>query len=102
MSEVVQEKAEQVETVVVQEQTKESAVAAAEATVEEATVEEAALNDDIAMEDIESTPVVEQPPNVHAVLAQLSAIFDPENLKKDNFFRELVERDAEGCECFFF
>lgn len=28
---------------------------------------------------------------------QLHEIFDPENLKKDNFFRELVEKDPEGC-----
>ncbi|KAI7905668.1 SNF2 family N-terminal domain-containing protein [Cokeromyces recurvatus] len=36
-----------------------------------------------------------QPPKVHNVQRQLLAIFDPENLKKDNFFRELVEKDPE-------
>lgn len=112
MSEVVQDKIEQitVEEVVVEEQAQEPVVVSEEVSTEAPVVvakevstevpvveEVAATNDDIAMEDIESTPVVEQPPNVHAVLKQLGAIFDPENLKKDNFFRELVERDAGGC-----
>lgn len=89
MSEVVQDKVEQVEAVVVEEQAQEATPVQEELAAIE--------NDDIVMEETETTPVVEQPPNVHAVLAQLKAIFDPENLAKDNFFRELVERDAEGC-----
>lgn len=39
----------------------------------------------------------EYPPSVHKVHRQLLAIFDPENIAKDNFFRELVERTPEGC-----
>lgn len=35
--------------------------------------------------------------NVHQVQRQLVAIFDPENLKKDNFFRELMEKDPDHC-----
>lgn len=36
--------------------------------------------------------------NVHKVQRQLFAIFDPENLAKDNFFRELYEKDPDHCE----
>jgi hypothetical protein len=71
-------------------------------TTEETIVETTKYLDDqpIAMEEVESTPAVEYPPNVHKLHRQLVAIFDPENLKKDNFFRELVERDSEGCKFF--
>lgn len=51
---------------------------------------------DVAMEE-STTATTEYPPSVHKVHRQLVAIFDAENLKKDNFFRELVERDPEGC-----
>jgi SWI/SNF-related matrix-associated actin-dependent regulator of chromatin subfamily A member 5 len=34
---------------------------------------------------------------VEEVNKQLHEIFSSENLKKDNFFRELVEKDSEGC-----
>ncbi|KAK4509859.1 uncharacterized protein ATC70_007163 [Mucor velutinosus] len=64
----------------------------------------------VKVEAVDTTPVVqdeampeaaaasstgEYPPSVHKVHRQLLAIFDPENIKKDNFFRELVERDPE-------
>jgi len=45
----------------------------------------------------EATTTEEYPSNVHKVHRQLLAIFDPENIKKDAFFRELVERDPEHC-----
>lgn len=44
-----------------------------------------------------SSATGEYPPSVHKVHRQLLAIFDPENIKKDNFFRELVERNPEHC-----
>lgn len=92
MSEVAQDKVEQVivEEPVVEQVAEAVAEAATEALTDAAT--EAVIEEDITME-----PVVEQPPIVHDVLEQLGAIFDPENIKKDNFFRELVERDAGGC-----
>lgn len=43
----------------------------------------------------------EYPPSVHKVHRQLLIIFDPENIAKDNFFRELVERTPEGCKAHF-
>lgn len=50
---------------------------------------------------VDTTTIVETnteyPPSVHKVHRQLLAIFDPENIAKDNFFRELVERTPEGC-----
>lgn len=33
----------------------------------------------------------------YKVQRQLLAIFDPENVKKDHFLREMIERDAERC-----
>lgn len=49
---------------------------------------------------VDTTTIVETnteyPPSVHKVHRQLLAIFDPENIAKDNFFRELVERTPEG------
>lgn len=63
----------------------------------------------VKVDAVDTTPVVqdeampeaastgEYPPSVHKVHRQLLAIFDPENIKKDNFFRELVERNPEHC-----
>lgn len=100
MSEVIQDNVEQVEVTVI---ATEEPTVAVEATpiVQEESATTTTTNDDIVMKETETAPVVEQPPNVHAVLGQLSAIFDPANLEKDNFFRELVERNAEGCKCFY-
>lgn len=99
MSEV-QDKVEQVvveeKNTVVEEPVAES-TATSEPVTEETVTEETVVEEEVAMESADSTPVVEQPQIVHDVLAQLEAIFDPESIKKDNFFRELVERDAGGC-----
>lgn len=61
---------------------------------------EVAEEPSVVAEDATATEV-EYPPNVHKVHRQLLAIFDPENIKKDNFFRELVERDPEHCKFFY-
>ena len=53
------------------------------------------VQETMVMEETESA--VEYPPSVHKVHRQLLAIFDPESIAKDNFFRELVERTPEGC-----
>ena len=63
---------------------------------------EAVEEPSVAVPEDATTTKVEYPPNVHKVHRQLLAIFDPENIKKDNFFRELVERDPEHCNFFFF